>query len=102
MWEKVILVCNAVDEKSEVKIAVSFVKEDEEEEDARKLGSGFHVKQENYFLPPPANFIPARLFSIHPDGGGVKYLNESQIGAMELYAVHEEFREGKVIRQYCK
>lgn len=49
------------------------------------------MKEENYFLPPPNNFIPPRLFALLPDGSGVEYLNQKQIGPMEGFTVNEEY-----------
>ena len=55
---------------SVVNIAVSF-SIDESQQSSENFPNGFHVPEQNYFLPPPNNSIPPRLFSINPDGSGV-------------------------------
>ena len=80
-----------VNNPSIVNIAVSF-SIDESEEKEENFPNGFHVPNQNYFLPPPNNFLPPRLFTIHSDGTGVEYLNSSQIGFMGGYYVEEEYQ----------
>lgn len=90
-----------VNHPSDVKIAVSFTV-DPSLAIEETFPSGFHIPQQNYFLPPPNNSIPSRIFSINADGSGTEYLNRQQIGSMEGFLMEEEIRGERMVRQYTK
>jgi hypothetical protein len=64
----------AVDGTGQSKIAVSLTIGNLKEE-KNNFDAGFHVPEQNYFLPPPQNRITPRLFLIHKDGTGISHLS---------------------------
>lgn len=89
-----------MDERSQAQIAVSFITEDEDDSVAN-FPNGFHIKEQNYFLPLPANCIPPRIFVINQDGSGSEFLNPQQLGTMQKYSVTKEMQGSKTVIQYC-
>lgn len=67
----------SVDGTGKTEIAVSFnIGGTKDEENT--FGNGFHVPEQNYFLPPPQNCITPRLFVVYPDGRGPFHLTQEK------------------------